>query len=430
MELQVFAWIIDIFFICTLHIVYKGVLGTKYKNKYILFSIWCLCFLSWNLSSYAFMEMPLINGLCSIIINFAVLCILYKGSIRDKFILVFIVIALGMIAENMTASVFMMTGVDANDLQNMQENYLYLGSAVSKVIWFMFVKLISLISAKRKHARIGLVDWVEIFLVPCGSLIIYYAVGWKDYYEIDLPRLVIWVVLLVINLVTYYIYQKIQENAVLTLNEEMLKQQNMYYRMRYEDTQEQWLKLRKMRHDMANNYVLEQTYLENQQYDLLKEHYLTMLGTLKNQENIINTGNIGIDSIINYKIEAARESGIAVSKEIKVAGNISISNGDLNVLIGNLFDNAIEAAKKLEDRERKISLKLKTDSTALYFCISNNFRGKTYKNYQGEYISSKPDKNKHGIGLKSVKDMVQKYNGTMDIEETDREFIVKIFLYM
>ncbi len=426
MEIQVLALSMDIFFILTLHVLYKQLLGERFKNRIWLVVGWMGCLAAWNLCSYLSNENPLINGIYTIIINFFIMHLLYKGNIRSKVILVFVVVALGFVSEIMAG--FMMQLLPGKTESGTIE-YMYIGSANSKIFWFIFVKIIAAISRKNKQIKIALTEWVEVFAVPIGSLIIFYVVAWKDHFDITGTKLIVFMVLLVINLLTYYIYQKLQEQAEEVVNSRLLMQQNAYYKARYEDVEKQWAVIKKIRHDMKNSYVLELSYLENEKYEELHDLYTKAIGELKSQNRVIDTGNIGIDSIVNYKVEMARECGITVKQDVKIRSNIQINNGDLNVVLGNLFDNAIEAVSKQKE-EKLISFRLYSDETALLFSIENGYKEKIQRNEKDEIVTRKNDKENHGIGLSAVKEVVKRYNGNTDIEVTDAMFKVTVFMYM
>lgn len=430
MEIHILTWMMDIFFICALHILYNKVFGAKFERKVFLIIGWSTYFIVWNISSFVFIEKPIITSLCSMLINFSIVNFLYIGSIRAKVIIVAVVIITGIIAETIISFTFVVLGVNFNDFVESRNSFIYIGSAASKILWLIFVKLMSYISKRDMKIKIAFAEWIEIFLVPIGSLIIFYIVAWDNYFNITLPKIIVFGVLFIINILTFFIYQKIQLNAQELIDKELIKQQNEYYKARYEDTQIQWAKLKKIRHDMKNNYVLELGYLEEERYDDLRKIYTDAIGNLSNFKNVIDSGNIGINSIINYKTEIAKELKIKISKEIQIGGEIKISNEDANILFGNLFDNAIEAVSKLSEDERIIFYKLHSDKTALFFQINNAFDGTINRDVKNKIVTSKKDRENHGIGFKTINEIVKKYEGKIVTEQRENQFEVKIFLYM
>ena len=361
MEAQIFAWMMDIFFIFTLHILSRQILGVKYQSRLPLVLGWNICFVLWNISSYLSTGNALVSSISTSVIYFLVLYFLYNGNVRNKLILTSVVVMLGIVAEGIVVFVLTISGTFSNEYS---------------------------------------------------------------------AQIIVLGVLLIINIVTYYIYQRIQEHAAERMENELLKQQNELLRLRYEEFEKQWLKLRRMRHDMANSCVLEMGYLEKGQYEQLMEHYHEKLGQLKQRGDVIHTGNIAIDSILNYKLKIAREYEIEVDRKIKIESEITISNIDLNILIGNLFDNAIEAVKELSPNRRKIRFFIRTNAARLLFVICNPCEREIKRDKAGNFLTSKEDDLYHGLGLKEAEEIVKKYDGEININDADGEFSVKVFLYI
>lgn len=283
---------------------------------------------------------------------------------------------------------------------------------------------------KQKHIRNRRMNWAEAFAVPVGSIAICYVVWQNEWVAPRFVQMIVPGLLLLINLDVLYMYKKMQTYKNETVEINLLKQQNVYVKARYVEMEKQWLRLRRMRHNMANNCVLEMSYLEKKQYELLMEHYRERLGIIRKQEDVIQTGNIAIDSILNYKLCVAGELQIVVNRIIEIADEVRISNLDLNILIGNLFDNAMEAVRGLKPEKRKIDLCIKTDKTAFLLEIRNPYEGRRQKDREGNFLTGKKDIIFHGLGLKEVKEIVKKYHGKFTVEEKEEEFRVGIFVYM
>ena len=128
MQEQVFAWMMDLFFIFTLHILFKQLLGVKYQSRLTLLAGWGLCFVLWNISSYLFMENAFVSNVSTSMICLLVLYFLYSGSVRNKLILAILVVTLGIIAEGIVA--FVLTA-SINAYLNEQTGLLYVGNAFS-----------------------------------------------------------------------------------------------------------------------------------------------------------------------------------------------------------------------------------------------------------------------------------------------------------
>lgn len=283
-----------------------------------------------------------------------------------------LVIALGIAAEEITVFVLKLSGLYESRGGRVSLAFILLASIFSKMIWMILMKSTAAILLRRKNAG-------------------------------DMGKAV--------------------ETAFLERQYEHLQE-------KYADFEGQWLKLRRMKHDLRNNYVLEMGYLEKGEYGLLMEHYQRQLGELTRNREMLHTGNIGIDSIVSYKLKEAEKLKIKVERTIEITGKVTLSHIDLNILIGNLMDNAIEAVRALDEHDRKISLLIRTDQTALYLEISNPFKGEPHRDRDGNFLTAKADKLRHGLGLKEVKEIVRKYEGHMETGTEKNTFSVKILVYM
>lgn len=210
---------------------------------------------------------------------------------------------------------------------------------------------------------------------------------------------------------------------------ECTRRRNEYYRSLYEDIRKREKALGSIRHELGNLYVLQLSYLESERYEELRLLYLNLLGSLKVSGSVIHTGNIGLDSIVSFKLKQARLRKIDAQHRIRVGARILIDDRDLNSLMGNLFDNAIEACLRLPKDRRKIDLKIISDDTVLYFWMANSFDGRLRTDRRGGLRSRKPDGRNHGIGLKTVRRIARKYHGDIRIEPREDMFVVKGLLY-
>lgn len=152
-----------------------------------------------------------------------------------------------------------------------------------------------------------------------------------------------------------------------------------------------------------------------------------MLNSMYMELYISNTGNIVIDSIINFKYEEAYKKKIYFNLDIKVPPNMEVEDFDITIILGNLLDNAIQAVDKIEDK--KINISIKYDKGRLLIKVSNKFNEYLVYN-NGELVSTKKDKENHGLGIKNIKDVLDKYKGEINFSTYDSLFSVNIILYV
>lgn len=428
MEAYFLSIIMDIFFAMTIHVLYRTVLETRWTRQWKMMLGW-LCYLAgWNLISTGLLQDQFLLGACSALLNLLAISILYKGSLRTKIMYLFLTLITGVISEAIVGLIFIIE-MGGGILGQMTEYQTMMGSVMSKLIWFILIRIVLGIAGHVRQMEISRLAWMEIFMVPMLSLSIVCAMTFSGETESKDVLVITITALFFINIVTFYLYQKLQNQVIGQAEKRILQQQNDYYAAQYLDIERQWNHVRKLRHDMSNQYILERNYLQQHNYQELARLYEEKIGELTNTNAIINTGNVGIDSIVNYKVEYARDHQIEIRYETRLAGRVTIPNEVLNVVLGNLLDNAIEAVDHLE-QNREISLKITADETALFIRVINSYAGERRQDENGNYLTSKMDERFHGIGLGAVRAIVQKYDGSMDIKDIRNCFKVEIILYM
>lgn len=133
--------------------------------------------------------------------------------------------------------------------------------------------------------------------------------------------------------------------------------------------------------------------------------------------------------MINYKAAEAARDGIRFVTDIQVPADLPVPYFDLSVMLGNLLDNAITAVRNVPDEDRRISLAMKYRQNCLNLQLVNPYMGKLNKR-KDVLLSTKENREEHGLGLQSVKKIIAKYNGEMEITGKDNIFDVKIVLYI
>ena len=157
------------------------------------------------------------------------------------------------------------------------------------------------------------------------------------------------------------------------------------------------------------------------------DEYLDSLETDLNRiDTLIKSGNVMVDAILNSKLSLAANRKISINAKAVVPKNINISEIDLCVIIGNLFDNAIEACLLLDDETKRfirVYMDLKKDN--LYLSVTNSYSGRLQKT-GGRYESGKGGD--HGFGNISVDKIIDKYGGYIKRRDEDGAFTSEIML--
>lgn len=183
--------------------------------------------------------------------------------------------------------------------------------------------------------------------------------------------------------------------------------------------------IKRMRHDMKNQLIYVQKLIEKNPQKAYE--YVDDLVGKTNRIDIANSGNLTMDALVNYKYSLAKKCGITMHVNLNIPEKIPKSSSDICIVIGNLFDNAIEAVRK-EVNEKWIDAEIKYEHNKLVIKVKNPYSGEVQKDSQGNYITKKSDKANHGIGLSSIKRCVEKNNGILVVDTLDHVFEITIII--
>ncbi len=213
-----------------------------------------------------------------------------------------------------------------------------------------------------------------------------------------------------------------KENLIFALKNQVEKQNmDMNY---YNILEKQNEDLRIYVHDTKNHLNAIHNLNTNPEID---EYLTKMLSRLKTYSSVCHSGNHLLDVIINKYETECQIKNIKFSFDVKLCNLIFVNNYDLVAILNNLLDNAIEAA--VDSENAFVSLSTNYTNTFAVITISNRC-DKIPLTFNSKLITTKKDKNKHGIGIKSVKKTLKKYDGDLEWEYDEKEqiFITTVML--
>ncbi len=194
----------------------------------------------------------------------------------------------------------------------------------------------------------------------------------------------------------------------------------------YAEVENMYKKMRGWRHDYRNHIQTMKAYAAAQDWAAICE-YLEKLDTdLSAVDTVIKTGNKMTDAIINSKISLACAKDIRVKAEADIPVALTISEIDLCVIIGNLFDNAIEASLALPKDQRMIRVYMDMKNTLLYMSFTNFTAEKKRIKSGGIFRTTKGEG--HGFGLVRIDEIVARYGGYLSRNSEDGAFTTEILL--
>lgn len=194
----------------------------------------------------------------------------------------------------------------------------------------------------------------------------------------------------------------------------------------YAEVENMYQQMRGWRHDYRNHIQGMKAYVTMGDLEGL-DRYLTKLDEdLSLVDMVLKTGNPMADAILNSKISLAKSKKIQVIAEANIPFALSISEIDFCVLLGNLFDNAIEANLRLPENERLIRLYMELKGAQLYISFTNFTAIKKQVKWRGRFKTTKGEN--HGLGLVRIDQVVERLEGYISYNSEDSAFTTEILL--
>lgn len=194
----------------------------------------------------------------------------------------------------------------------------------------------------------------------------------------------------------------------------------------YREVENMYRQIRGWRHDYRNHIQMMKVLAASGDMDALKV-YLDELDTdLNTVDTVVKTGNPMADAILNSKISLARSRNIPTQVDAHIPVKLKMSELDLCCIIGNLFDNAMEASMALPEEKRMIRVYMDMKGTQLYISFTNFTAAKKLSKVGKGFKTSKGEG--HGFGLVRMDDIVSRYDGYLSRNSEDGAFTTEILI--
>lgn len=183
--------------------------------------------------------------------------------------------------------------------------------------------------------------------------------------------------------------------------------------------------VRHIKHDMKNHLMVIASYLNQEEYEKAKAYTSEILDKLNAVHSYIETGNSLLNHILNEKLNKARTLGISVKAEIENVSFSKMESLDFSALLSNMLDNAIEASQEEKEKELQVQIFLKRGYEII---LVKNKIAVSVLERNPKLGTTKENKKNHGIGIRQIKAIVEKYEGLCDFYEEEGWFCVSAFI--
>ncbi len=362
---------------------------------------------------------------------FYLVCILgffYKGTLLEHLLISIIAYSLLALID-VCVFTFMskILGVEYSELVTKSNLSRFLTVVITKMIYLIIVSIV--ISFKKKYTlmfhSIELII-TSMTLIVSGvliSIIRNIIYNTKEHYN---AFLIILFCVLLLNIGQYYTMIYISKKNTKEKNISLMKKQIEMQEDSIKNLEVKYDETAKIRHDMKN-YISCALKLAEQGNNKELIDYLNELSEDKINQIVsyVKTERKMLGAVINSKVGLAERKGFTM-KCVILNEMDNIKELDAGILLANLLDNAIEACDR-NSGNSEIMLKIWSD--AGYYCIEiSNTVEINVLDENPNLFTSKSNKELHGVGLKSVRDIVDKYNGMINFKQKANTFYVYVSL--
>ena len=269
----------------------------------------------------------------------------------------------------------------------------------------------------RKNIIVLPVFWISALFIPVLSIVMIIV---TSMYLPQNAAIAVVFITFTINVFAFYFHDILVAAYEDKLKSMLHAQEKEYYFAQCQVMQESVDKVKSIRHDMKLHLAALKGYTADNK--AAADYLSRLLGDIEESEVYSDTGNIAFDSIINYKLKNAKKDNIKLDIKIFIPPALNIEVADVVTILGNLLDNALNAAAEAEDKF--IALDIAFDKGCLFIKVDNSFDGRF------EHQAEQSPAGDRGHGLKNIRKSVEKYNGFFDMSHEENIFSVGILLYV
>lgn len=394
------------------------------RNKHTI--IITVSFYAILMLTYGFLEnAEVLNVLFTLLCNILCLYIGFKSTFKSAFFQGMILAITQFVSE--AVAVYIISWSSGSNNTSYKENVVIyvIDVIVSKILYYLLSRFLLRFSNRELHAK-SWGRWFLLSILPSSSLFMIIVVrlltnGQTFSFTESMLCISSISVLLISNIIVYYIYEKAEISNQKLIELELSNQKdniNMQYLSLLEKKNDQ---MQIMAHDYKNSVL---TIAEMTDSAEIQEYVNSMVGEIKKYNQIARTKNRLLDVILNKYTDMCDNKNLIFETDI-MTDNLSFIEGyDISSLFNNILDNAVEAAEKSKDRF--ISLSISTSLNSYHKITVINSCDTKPKTKNGKLITSKVDKSTHGLGTKSINKIVAKYDGELQWDYNVEEKLFRL----
>lgn len=380
---------------------------------------------------YIFLEHFLIRQV-AVILTFSVFMLWHvKISLKKSFVLAVLFDALLLAMDSLAFLIMSWLSLDMKISEQQYAIASLLAYLLVKVIMFFLILVIRKQFAKKSMKKMLDTEWLRFLFFPVFTIIaISVMLSVFEYVQtIEQANLlaVIAFGMVGMNMLVFYLINDIMEREVKMHENKVFQIQAKNQLEMYRSISENFDNLKRKTHEFKNQISCIESLLDKKQYSKLEEYVKKIYGSLNNEPDAINTNNVIVNAILNTKYQEAEAKGIVFVFRVNDLSELKMKDEDVVTILANLLNNAIEACEMCENK-KVIKFKFFKEDDNIIIAVKNTFNYDiVYEN--GEIKSTKVSNvDEHGVGIKNVLKIIEKYGGSYVIEDKNKEFFFSIII--
>ena len=297
----------------------------------------------------------------------------------------------------------------------------------SKAIFFFVCEIVIRTRKKQYHSLSGL-QWIlqlSCFFISFLMATLLWNVS-REQPEVSSLFLIIFLLIGALNILLYIIMNIMQRDNTTREEYNLLKANISSQEKLAVEIRERYSEVKTLKHDMKHYLMTAAELISDGKPSEAKAYIETIVDKKINSSNVgVNTGSAVIDAVINNKIALCNSKGIKMKCAIDTQFE-NINDINISILLSNLLDNAIIGC---DLSEPYIELIISRKKSLTFITVKNSIAASVLAD-NPDLKTDKSNKSEHGYGIRSIKDIAKKYDGSVEFMEEGGNFIAEIWLKM
>jgi len=305
--------------------------------------------------------------------------------------------------------------------------YSFYGSVLSKIMNLSIIFAFILMRKNKDKVDLAMIIKGTFALMPLSSLFVLILI--YEASNISVAFKIISIILAMgLNFIMFYIFNNLASYFENEWQTRELKQRTIFYENELLLIQKNLTNMRILKHDLQNHLSVIFGLVKQNKNEECTEYLEEIYSLLSPDRAIAKSGNVVIDSIINFKLYELARNKTKITVNLKIPSEISIPSFDIATIIGNLVDNAIEGTMTINEN-RFITVSITQSKGMLRLKVQNSFDG-VIKRDGKKIFSRKRGFATIGTGMERVLKVIRTYDGLLEYDVHNNIFTVNALIYL